>query len=99
MGTLEKVMIPVLMFTGEHDPVTPRWHAEIVMEYISDKALVTWKEIENAGHFSFISPFPATLKSPGFLPSTDPPGFDREAFHSHLPGDMLDFLEDKLRGK
>jgi hypothetical protein len=37
------------------------------------------------------------MKSPGFLPSTDPEGFDREAFHQRLPGEVLEFLDGALR--
>ena len=84
------------MFTAEHDLVTPKWNGEIVLNYVPDKSKVTLKEIENAGHFSFLSPFPATMKNANFLPSTDPDGFDREKFHSQLPIEILDFLNDHL---
>jgi predicted dienelactone hydrolase len=96
LNSLDKVTIPILMFMAEHDPITPKWNGEIVLNYVPNKSKVTFKEIENAGHFSFLSPFPATMKSANFLPSTDPEGFDREKFHSQLPIDILDFLNDKL---
>jgi predicted dienelactone hydrolase len=96
MNSLDKVTIPILMFTAEHDPITPKWNGEIVLNYVPDKSKVTFKEIENAGHFSFLSPFPASMKNANFLPSTDPIGFDREKFHNQLPIDILDFLEWKL---
>jgi len=94
--SLDKVTIPILMFTAEHDPITPKWNAEIVLNYVPDKSQVVLNEVENAGHFSFLSPFPPTMKNPNFLPSTDPVGFDRENFHSQLPTDILDFLNNKL---
>ena len=96
--SLDKVTIPILMLTAEHDPITPKWNGEIVLKYVPDKSKVTFKEIENAGHFSFLSPFTATMKNAHFLPSTDPVGFDREKFHSQLPTDILDFLNDALSG-
>jgi predicted dienelactone hydrolase len=96
MNSLDKVTIPILMFTAEHDPITPKWNGEIVLNYVPDKSKVTFKEIENAGHFSFLSPFPASMKNANFLPSTDPIGFDREKFHNQLPTDILDFLKGKL---
>ena len=37
------------------------------------------------------------MKSPGFLPSTDPEGFDREKFHQQLPEEILNFLHDNLK--
>lgn len=96
MNSLEKVTIPILLLTAEHDPITPKWNREIVMNFVPDKSKVIFNEVENAGHFSFLSPFPASMKTPNFLPSTDPIGFDREKFHSQLPTDILDFLNDKL---
>jgi predicted dienelactone hydrolase len=96
MNSLDKVTIPILLFTAEHDPITPKWNGEIVLNYVPDKSKVTFKEIENAGHFSFLSPFPTTIKNAHFLPSTDPIGFDREKFHHQLPTDILDFLKGKL---
>jgi predicted dienelactone hydrolase len=96
MHGLDKVTIPILMFTAEHDPITPKWNGEIVMNYVPNRSKVTFKEIENAGHFSFLSPFPEAMRNPNFLPSTDPVGFDREKFHSQFPIEILDFLNDKL---
>lgn len=98
MNSLEKVTVPILMFTAEHDPITPKWNGEIVLNFVPDKSKVIFHEVENAGHFSFLSPFPSTMKNPNFLPSTDPVGFDREKFHSQLPTEILDFLNDKLNG-
>jgi predicted dienelactone hydrolase len=97
MHGLDKVTIPILMFTAEHDPITPKWNGEIVLNYVPDPSKVTFKEIENAGHFSFLSPFPATMKNANFFPSTDPVGFDREKFHNQLPIDILGFLNEKLK--
>ncbi|MDJ1471539.1 alpha/beta fold hydrolase [Cytophagaceae bacterium DM2B3-1] len=94
--SLSKVTIPILMFMAEHDPVTPAWNAEVVLTSIPDASQVIHKVVENAGHFSFLSPFPETMRRPDFRPSTDPPGFDRDAFHKELPVEVLAFLEDTL---
>jgi predicted dienelactone hydrolase len=96
MNALDKVTVPILLLTAEHDTVTPKWNAEIVINHIPDKSLITFREIENAGHFSFLSPFPAAMKNVNFLPSNDPVGFYREKFHSILPIELLDFLNNKL---
>ncbi|AGF57183.1 putative dienelactone hydrolase [Clostridium saccharoperbutylacetonicum] len=96
MNGLDDVRIPILMLTAEHDTITPAWNAETVLKSIPDKSLVTFKQIENAGHFSFLSPFPESMRNPNFLPSTDPEGFDRENFHAQLPKDILAYLNEKL---
>ncbi|MGZ4117134.1 MAG: alpha/beta hydrolase family protein, partial [Bacteroidia bacterium] len=96
MNSLQKVEIPILMLTAEHDQITPDWNAEIVLNGVPDKSQVTFRKVENAGHFSFLSPFPPSMKNENFLPSTDPEGFDREQFHKQLPVEILEFLNDKL---
>lgn len=95
-NNLAKVKIPILLYSAEHDAVTPLWNADIILNGITDKSQITFRKIINAGHFSFLSPFPATMKNLNFLPSTDPEGFDREAFHKILPEEILSFLNDKI---
>ncbi len=85
-----------MLYSAEHDAVTPLWNADIILNGITDKSQITFRKIINAGHFSFLSPFPATMKNLNFLPSTDPEGFDREAFHKILPEEILSFLNDKI---
>ncbi len=97
MNSLENVTIPILMLTAEHDLITPSWNAEIVLNHVPDKAQVNYRMVENAGHFSFLSPFPIAMRNPNFLPSTDPEGFDREQFHKLLPTEVLEFLNDKFK--
>lgn len=97
MNSLENVTIPILMLTAEHDLITPSWNAEIVLNHVPDKAQVNYRMVENAGHFSFLSPFPIAMRNPNFLPSTDPEGFDREQFHKLLPTEILEFLNDKFK--
>lgn len=97
MGNLDKVTVPILLFIAEHDSITPEWNTDIIINGVPDKSQVTLRKIENAGHFSFLSPFPAAMKNPNFLPSTDPVGFDREAFHKELPVDILAFLNEKIK--
>lgn len=96
--SLSQVSVPILMLVAEHDPFTPRWHADLVLDRVPDRAQVTCRVIENAGHFSFLSPFPPQMRNASFLPSTDPEGFDREKFHERLPAELLDYLDEKLKG-
>jgi len=96
MNGLDNVTIPILMLTAEHDQITPAWNAETVLKSIPDKSLVTFRQIANAGHFSFLSPFPKLMRNSKFLPSTDPEGFEREKFHIQLPKEILAYLNEKL---
>lgn len=91
-----KITIPILAFTAEHDLVTPPTMVKTSLESATDQPLLTCKEIKGAGHFSFLSPFPIAMNNPNFPPSTDPKGFDREKFHQELPKDILNFLNEKL---
>jgi len=94
-NSLKNVIVPIFLLTAEKDDITlQNWIADIVMNGVPDKSKVTLKTIENAGHFSFISPFPSIMNSSYFPPSTDPEGFNREAFHKQLPIDILNFLEN-----
>jgi len=95
--SLRNVTAPILMLIAEHDPYTPRWHADLVLDRVPDKSKVTCRVVENAGHFSFLSPFPPQMRNASFLPSTDPEGFDREKFHERLAAEVLDFLDKNLR--
>ena len=91
-AALEAVKVPVLLFSAEMDTLTPLIHAEIIKRGVGEKALVTHKIVKNAGHYSFLSPFPAAMRRAIFPPSMDPEGFDRETFHSELNVDVLAFL-------
>jgi len=91
-GALEQVDVPILMLTGEHDPHTPPFHAQVVMNGLSPGVPVEHRVIENAGHFSFMSPFPEAMRGPQFPPGNDPEGFDRIAFQETLARDVVEFL-------
>jgi predicted dienelactone hydrolase len=97
MNSLDKVTMPILMLTAEHDHVTPGWNADIVLAGVPDQSQVTFMKVENAGHFSFLSPFPEPMRNSTFLPSTDPDGFDRGEFHNWLPPIVRRFLDEKLK--
>lgn len=88
-GALSAITAPILLLTAEHDEHTPPWHAEIVTNAVAD---VEHRVVPGAGHYSFLSPFPARMTSPAFPPSQDPEGFDRAAFHAHLNDEVLAFL-------
>ncbi len=92
-GALNAVDLPILLLAGEKDQYTPPDpHAQIVLNGVPDREKVQYRVVENAGHFSFLSPFPETMIHPQFLPSQDPPGFNREHFQEELNEEITDFL-------
>ncbi|MEI5909648.1 alpha/beta fold hydrolase [Bacillus spongiae] len=91
-GALKDINIPILMYVAEKDLFTPYFHAEIVLNGLPDRTKIQHKMIENAGHFSFLSPFPKEMTSDSFLPAQDPHGFNREDFHHHLNEEITEFL-------
>jgi predicted dienelactone hydrolase len=95
--SLLAVTVPILMLIAEHDKYSPLWHAQLVLDHVPDKTNVQHRIVKGAGHFSFLSPFPAELKVPGFVPATDPEGFDRANFQEQLGPEILAFFEKTLR--
>lgn len=93
---LKDVHVPILMFSGEKDTVTPATHAETVLNGVPDLSKLKHLVIPNAGHFSVMSKVPASMASPDFLPSTDPAGFDRDAYRPTLFAEIEKFLATTL---
>ncbi|MBB2180368.1 alpha/beta hydrolase family protein [Gluconacetobacter tumulicola] len=91
-GALSAVRCPILMRTAAEDDVTPPALADIVMQGVPDPALVDNRCVPGAGHFSFLSPFPANMARPDFSPSQDPPGFDRAGFQQVMADEISAFL-------
>ena len=80
-GSLSEVRRPVLALVGGQDEHTPPGFVRQVLRGLPDAAQLDLRVVDNAGHFSFLSPFPAARVSPQFPPSQDPPGFERARFH------------------
>lgn len=91
-GALSEVDIPILMITAEKDQFIQPFHAQIILDGVVDSSKVEHRTVENAGHFSFLSPFPEFMITPEFFPAQDPVGFDREKFHKELNIEILNFL-------
>jgi predicted dienelactone hydrolase len=91
-GALAAVTAPILALTAEHDPLTPDGQIRAALAGVPDPASVTIRTIPNAGHFSFLSPFPRQMQHADFAPAQDPSGFDRKQFHQWFPGLVLDWM-------
>ena len=96
VGALDQVDVPILMLVGEKDKYTPSFHSQIVLKGLPESTEIIHRVVENAGHFSFLSPFPPTMSGPAFLPAQDPAGFDRVQFHETLNAEILTFLQSKF---
>ena len=98
-GALGAVDLPILMMVGDRDFHTPAdYHTRPVLAGVADPARVTCRVIGNAGHFSFLSEFPESMRHPGFAPSQDPAGFDRSRFLDEMNAEVLAFLQRASAG-
>lgn len=93
---LDQVHIPLLVLTAELDQVTSPDAIRLALRGLPPTTPLTFDVIAGAGHYSFITPFPPPMRRPDFPPSTDPDGFDREAFHQVLPQRIGEFLRHAL---
>jgi predicted dienelactone hydrolase len=97
--SLAAVSAPILAFTAEHDELTPDAEVRAALAGVADPTRVTLHTVANAGHFSFLSPFPRHLHNPQFAPAQDPSGFDRERFHQWFPGLVLDWIRGRRQAQ
>lgn len=93
---LAAVTVPILMYQGARDTITPPWNATIVEQGVADRTQVTPRLIEHAGHYSFFSVFPPAMVTPTFPPAHDPPGFDRTRFLPQMFDEITAFLHRTL---
>jgi predicted dienelactone hydrolase len=92
-GALRGVDCPILMMGGEKDEITPPgYHAEVLLNGVLDRSKVTYRLVENGGHFSFLSPFPEFMRKANFPPAHDPEGFERELFLETMNAEIVSFL-------
>lgn len=92
--SLKGVNIPILMLVGEKDEFAPYVFlaAQLIQDRVPDKTKIQYRIVKNAGHYSFLSPFPEEMINPSFPPSQDPPGFNRERFQQKLNAEITEFL-------
>jgi predicted dienelactone hydrolase len=91
-GALDDVRARVFARTGERDELCPPTFVAQVLRGLPTTAALDHAVVPNAGHFSFMSPMPASLVRPGFAPAFDPPGFDRAAYQPTLAAELLAFI-------
>lgn len=94
-GTLSRSTARILLIAAEHDEVLPhRYHYEHLRRQLPAGSGA--RIAEGAGHYAFIVPTdPGWKDRLGPVP-TDPPGFDRTAFHARLSEETVRFFESAL---
>lgn len=91
--SLAQIDIPVLLLRAEKDvELTEPYHSEVIAKRIKNKENLTYRTIDNAGHYSFITPFPDEMQGELGVVAEDPEGFDRREFHSALSKEIASFL-------
>ncbi|AOS43017.1 Alpha/beta hydrolase family protein [Lacunisphaera limnophila] len=93
---LARVSGRFLVLAGEKDDVTPAEAIRQDLRPLPAAAAGEFVVVRGAGHYSFLSPFPAMMRRPDFPPGQDPDGFDRPQFHTELPGLIESFLSRSL---
>lgn len=91
-GSLAAVDVPVFVRTGEQDSMTGAFHGDLIARGLDGRVLLDREAVPRAGHFAFVSPYPAAMKSPAIPPSQDPDGFDRAAYLPVLFDQIVGFL-------
>jgi len=91
-GALWNVHVPILLLVAEKDYM-PLETVEVMMNGIPERSRLSHRVVKNAGHYSFLSPFPESIKSQVGDAAKDPEGFDREQFHQELNLEVLSFLQ------
>ncbi len=94
-AALASVTVPILALTAEHDTLTPDGEVRAALATVPDPTQVSIRMVPNAGHFSFLSPFPPGLHPAQFAPAADPSGFDREGFHQCFPRLVLEWIRER----
>ena len=84
------------MYRGEKDDVLRYpYHAESINQKLNIKP--EYIVVENAGHYSFLSPFPDGIKQRVGVVAKDPNGFDRVEFHLQMNQKIFRFLSKSFR--
>ena len=91
-GALAPVQVPILMYSGAQDQVTPLFHADLVLSGVAHPERVKHIVVDGAGHHAFQTPFPPSMTRSDFPPSQDPPGFDRRTFHAQMNAEVVAYL-------
>ena len=96
--TMRTLRVPVQLWKPEADEILPApYHADAVRGALPNKP--EFHVIPKAGHFAILAPCsPAAAKASGVI-CTDPPGFDRPAFHARFNREVIAFFRRALAAR
>lgn len=93
--SLAGVTVPLRIYRAKKDQVLRYpYHAESIRQKLSFKP--EYIVVENAGHYSFLSPFPESIQQEVGVVAEDPDGFDRIRFHRMMNQEIFTFLSTSL---
>jgi len=94
--SFNEVWVPIQLWRSERggDSVTPRSVDTVAEELPSPP---DFRAVSNSQHFSFLPPCPAEIARDAPEICSDPPGFDREAFHKQFNAEVLAFFRKILQ--
>lgn len=96
--SFDNVNIPTLLLVAEKDKeLTKKYNSDIIKDALQKKGLLTYEMITNAGHYSFLTSYPASLKTKLGVISQDPKGFDRKIFQKKLGEKLVFYLKTVLK--
>lgn len=96
-GALRNVHVSALLLVAEKDYM-PQETIAVLRDGLPERAQLTHRVIKNAGHYSFLSPFPEAMQSRVGEAAKDPEGFEREQFHHEMNAEVLSFLQKIFEG-
>jgi len=93
--SFDEVRVPIQLWRSERggDGVTPESVAAVA-DTLPEK--VDFRTVPDSHHFSFLPPCPEELAGSAHDICTDPPNFDREAFHKEFNALVLEFFRHAL---
>ena len=94
--SLMNIKAPILMYRAEKDDILRYpYHAESIKRKLKIKP--EYIVVNNAGHYSFLSPFPENIRKRVGIVAKDPKGFDRIEFHLKMNQEIFKFFSKSLK--
>jgi predicted dienelactone hydrolase len=88
---LSHVTVPLQLWSADEDEITPpQGNSEVLRTALP--VAPEFRAVREAGHFAFVAPCTEALATVTALLCSDPPGFDRVAFHREFNPAVVRFF-------